>query len=238
MIRITFRLFCARRGLAAFGVALLAFRTAIVSNAAVISLDLTCSLNVLSSSGSCSPGPSFGTVTLEDLSGVDSGKVEVTVDLGFPSSQKFRDLILNYAGAATTITDNDSGNAVVLNSNSFSINPYNGDFDVGGTGGQGWHATTTGPYSTVLSGNASLSTADFITLDSLGNLYAAIHIQDIGSATGGSCDGTGNPACVPGMNGPGSLKIGAPDFTIVPEPSALCLSAIAVTFLCTRKRKR
>lgn len=213
------------------------------SDAATITLDLTCSLNGLNSSGSCSPGASFGTITLEDLSGVDDGKVEVTVDLGFPSTQKFRDLILNYVGPATSITDSDSDNTVVLNSNGYSINPFNGLFDLGGTGGQGWKATTSGPYSTVLSGNVPLSTSDFVGLDSLGKLYAAIHIQDIGSATGGNCDGSGSPAaCEPGMNGPGSLKIGAPSFNDfddpVPEPSTLCLCGFAVSVIHCGKRRR
>jgi hypothetical protein len=211
------------------------------ANAATISFSLTCSLNGLDSSGSCSAGPSFGTITLEDLTGVDAGKVEVTVDLGFPSSQKFRDLILNYAGPATSITDNDPNNSVFLSNNnvSFSINPYNGRFDVGATDQQNWNATTSGPYSTVLSGNVALSTADFTALDSLGNLYAALHIQDIGSASGENCDGTNNPACVPGMNGPGSLKIGAPEFRIVrhevPEPSALALIVLGLVLAAWRR---
>jgi hypothetical protein len=232
------RSLCAQRQCVAFVVVILSFVTASAVTAGTISFELTCSLNVLSSSGSCSPGPSFGTVTLEDLSGVDAGKVEVTVDLGFPSSQKFKDLILNYTGAATTISDSDSGNTVVLNSNNYSISPYDGDFDVGGTGGQGWHAMTSGPYSTILSGNAPLSAADFTTLDSLGNLYAALHIQDIGSSNGGNCSGTGSPACVPGMNGPGSLKIGAPHFTAIPEPSAVCICAGVLALLCVWNRKR
>jgi len=84
-----------------------------------------------------------------------------------------------------------------------------------------------------LSGNAPLSTADFAVLDSLGNLYAALHIQNIGSAKGGNCDGTGNPACVPGMNGPGSLKIGAPEIT-VPEPSTIILLGFAAIVGCLR----
>jgi hypothetical protein len=213
-----------------------------IGTAAIIELDLTCSLNGLNSSGGCSAGPSFGTITLEDLAGVDAGKVQVTVDLGFPSSQKFRDLMLNFAGAATSITDSDSGNTVVLDSNDYSINPYDGLFDVGATGGQGWNATTSGAYTTVLSGNVPLSTSDFLALDSLGNLYAALHIQAIGSATGGSCDGAGDPAmCVPGMPGPGSLKIGAPDFRIVPlvvpEPGTSCLVLISLIGLALQGRR-
>jgi hypothetical protein len=205
----------------------LAASIATPSRAAIIQLDLTCSLNGLDSSGSCGAGPSFGTITLEDLSGVDAGKVEVTVDLGFATTQKFRDLILNYSGAATSITATDGSNPLLLDIDEYSITPYDGRFDLGGTHGQGWHAATSGAYSTVLSGNAPLSTSDFAALDTLGKLYAALHIQDIGSASGGNCDGTGIPACVPGMNGPGSLKIGAPDLTTIPEPSAMILLGIA-----------
>lgn len=210
--------------------ALLAAIIATPSRAAIIELDLTCTLNGLKANGTCSAGPSFGTVTLEDLSGVDAGKVEVTVDLGFPNTQKFRDLILNYSGTATSISATDGGNPLLLDDNGYSINPYDGLFDLGGTESQGWHATTSGAYSTVLSGNAPLSTADFATLDSLGNLYAAIHIQAIGSASGGNCDGAGNPAaCVPGMEGTGSLKIGAPDITIIPEPATVILLGFVVS---------
>jgi hypothetical protein len=213
------------------------------TKAATIALDLTCPLNGLNSS-SCSGGPSFGTITLEDLTGVDAGKVKVTVDLGFTGTQKFADLMLNYAGSATSITDNDSGNTVVLNSNAYSISPYDGDFDLGGTGGQGWHnGPTSGSYSTVLSGNSPLSTSDFIVLDTGNKLYAAMHIQNIGSASGGSCDGSGSPApCAPGVNGPGSLKIGAPNIRIipfnVPEPSSFCLIGLAATLYVSRLRKR
>lgn len=219
------------------------FSAAVVSriNAATISLDLTCPLNGLNSS-SCGAGPSFGTITLEDLSGVDSGKVEVTVDLGFALTQNFRSLMLNYSGPATTFTDTDPGQNVVLINNGYSINPYDGLFDLGSSGGMGWDALTAGPYSTVLSGNFPLSTNDFLVLDSLGKLFAAIHIQSIGSASGGNCDGTSSPACVPGMPGPGSLKIGAPAFRIsqlnVPEPSTFCLIGLTAIPFGLRARKR
>jgi hypothetical protein len=211
-------------------------------NAATIALDLTCSLNGLASSGSCSPGPVFGTITLEDLTGVDAGKVEVTVDLGFAGTQNFRILMLNFVGAATTITDTDPSQNVVLINNNYSISPYGGLFDLGSGGGMGWDAMTAGPYSTVLSGNVPISTSDFLALDSLGKLFAAIHIQSIGSADGGNCDGTNDPACVPGMPGPGSLKIGAPGFRIVkenvPEPSAFALVLLSIVGAAAIARKR
>jgi hypothetical protein len=209
--------------------------------AATISLGLTCTLNGLNSTA-CSGGPSFGTIKLEDLTGVDAGKVKVTVDLGFSGTQNFRTLMLNYSGPATVFADSDPSQNVVLISNGYSISPYDGHFDLGSSGGMGWDALTTGPYSTVLSGNFPLSTSDFLSLDSLGKLYAAIHIQSIGSASGGNCDGTNNPSCVPGMPGPGSLKIGAPSFSInqfsVPEPSTLCLIGLLTTLFGLHRRRR
>jgi hypothetical protein len=209
------------------------------TSAATIALDLTCSLNGLDSSGSCSPGPVFGTITLKDLTGVDTGKVEVTVS--FPGPQKFRDMMLNFAGTASTITDTDSSLNVTLSNNTYSINPYNGTFDLGKSGGQGWN-TASSPYTTVLSGNVPISTSDFLALDSLGKVYAALHIQNIGSANGGTCDGNNNPACEPGMPGEGSLKIGAPDIRIVqnnvPEPSTFCLLGLAASLFGLPLRKR
>jgi hypothetical protein len=211
------------------------------ADAASISLGLTCVLDTLGA-GPCAAGPSFGTVTLTDLSGVDAGKVEVQIDLGMSGDQKFRDFMLNYTGAATIITDTtDAGNAVVLAANTFSISPYGGAFDVATNDAQGWNAITTGPYVAVLSGNAPLSVADFTALDTLGNVYAAMHIQDIGTANGDSCNGTSVPACAPGVTGDGSLKIGAavilPSGGSIPEPTSLCLIGIAAAaFGLVRRR--
>jgi hypothetical protein len=208
-------------------------------------MELTCSLNVLKDTGTCPAGPSFGTLTLEELSGVDAGKVKVTLDLGFGANdQKFRDLMLNYTGPANTLSDTDAGNAILLSANAFSIPPYGGLFDIGVSGGQGWSATTTGPYSTILSGTSPLSVANFTTKDSLGNLYAAVHIQGIGSSDGGDCDGSGEKdPCVPGMPGEGSLKIGAfvlndPNVTEVPEPATGLLLGAGLLAVGAALRRR
>ena len=83
----------------------------------------------------CASNPSFGTVTLEDV----VGGVTVNVNL-IGTDQKFRDLMLNATAPVTVSDDGDSGNTVLYSSDAFSINPYNGLFDIGGSGGQGWNA--------------------------------------------------------------------------------------------------
>jgi hypothetical protein len=93
---------------------------------------------------------------------------------------------------------------------------------------------------TVLSGNVPISTSDFLALDTGGNLYAALHIQDIGTADGEICNGTSSRPCAPGVSGPGSLKIGAPIIIPggdIPEPGTLCLVGVAAMVLGFVRRR-
>ena len=218
------------------------------SQAASITAQLTCSLNVLSSTGACNNIGPFGTVKPEE---VISGDLKLTVDLLNPTP-KFRDLVLNFGGAATSLLSSD-GQAILLSPDGFgltpdgfTINPYDGKFDIGVNDNNGWNYDGAGVYMTTLSGGGGvdLLLSDFMVLDSLGNLQVAIHIQDIGDINGEDCDGADDPApCVPGMEGDGSLKIGGTfkrdgDLPGVPEPSTMLLMGGALLGLGLLKKKR
>jgi hypothetical protein len=213
------------------------------SQAASITAQLTCSLNVLNTS--CNNIGPYGTVKLDDSIG--NGDLTITVTLG-NSGQKFIDLMLAFGGAATSITENDPNNIVTLSANAFTIQPYLGAFDIGDVGNptgtaQGWNGDS--GYTAVLSGNADLLLTDFLNaLDSNGKVSVALHIQNIGSTSGGDCDGSGTKApCDPTMTGPGSLKIGGTfkrddDVPPVPEPSTMLLMGGSLLALGYFRKRR
>ncbi len=201
-----------------------------------VTFDLVCVLN--DKDNPCTPQVgSFGTVTI-----VDSGdnaallatQVEVTVDL-LNVGLKFRDLMLNYSGVATSIT----GTGILLDPAAYSIEPYAGLFDVGGTELEGW--TGDSGNSFVLTGNSNLSASAFNVLDSLGNVNVALHIQSIGP---GGCSGNddGTTDCVPGQTGQGSLKIGGIEggrpTEEIPEPSTTVLLGGGLVALLWAYRRR
>ena len=99
------------------------------ADASPIVLNLDCVLKFTP----CQPSIVYGTITLAQV----GDGISVTVDLPGPR-QKFRDLMLNYTGPATTITDNDRRNRISLTADGFHLNPYDRLFDVGGSGGKGW----------------------------------------------------------------------------------------------------
>lgn len=206
--------------------------------AATLTYDLVC---ILANSGtnSCSNSPTFGTVTLTDLTGADLGKVSVTVNLTGSGTNKFKDLLLNFNSAAnstvTKITSDQTGSTNLLDLDDLEMNPYSGKFDVAGSTA----SAISEPYTAKLSGfNVSnvavaLSTAAFNVKDTNNLFYVAVHVQNI------SCP---NGACVPGQSGGGSIKVAGllrpSDDTTIPEPFTTALVGAGLVAVGLLKRRR
>jgi hypothetical protein len=166
----------------------------------------------------------------------------LTLDL-VGAKDKFRHLMLNYSGTAARITSTDR--QAEFDEDDMRFRPFKGRFDVGDDDGKGWAYSGYGPYSTILSGwtarnrwnwnrkyssgrsNVDLLLEDFLEVDTLGQVYAALYIRDIGPYR---CNGVYR-SCEPGAYGNGSLRVGAtlaPPSVPTPEPGSLTLLGVGL----------
>lgn len=147
-----------------------------------LTAELSC---VFATAGSsCVPGSTWGTITLDGEVPGHIGEIQVTVDLVQPD-MKFRDLMLYFSfpsdPAVVSITSGDG--QVSLIPDGFSLVPYTGLFDVGGTGTQGWHGDN--GYTTFLTGwSGTGGTGSQVNLtvdmfDSPDALDTAVHLQAV-----------------------------------------------------------
>lgn len=195
-----------------------------LSDAAVITYDLNCIISGGSIEGgnsNCANGilsPSYGTVTYAD-NAIDPNKVDVTIDLtdnvsGDP--RKALSFVFNYddskfsnstpfvfAGDLTTYS---------IAENATKPDGYSGFLDIQSpaTGNGGFEPIT----FTIALAATDLNPADFDFLDTLGKIFAAVHIGNCGPDSG-ICDQTS-----PGGN---SIWVGATRVTTVSEPTTLLL---------------
>jgi hypothetical protein len=212
---------------------------------------ITLNLNCILTTSGCTPSSSFGTITIDDahVSLVPgAGDLYITVDL-VGTTEKFRDLLLNYNGSAAQITAGaDATN--MLSPDGYTLTPYTGNLDVGQSGGQGWNSPSD-PYSAILYGwnagggtpattsgadSVALTLANFLTLDTLNNIYGAIHIQNL--------DCSLSP-CPQGITTGLSIKVGMTyteevrqQDVAAPEPASLLLLGSGLAAGAARMRRR
>ena len=210
------------------------------SQAASITAQLDCNINVLNDTGSCG-GTSFGSVKIDDSIG--GGKVTLSVNLG--AGLKFKDMLLAFDGPGSIVSivdTNDANNTVSYDPDGFAgIGPNGaiGAFDVGDSTdpGSGWNGNS--GYSVILMANEALTLDYFLgALDTNEKVSVVMHIQSIGP---GNCSTPST--CTPGTVGTGSLFQGGTferdaDVPDVPEPSTMFLMGGSLLALAYFRKRR
>lgn len=179
-----------------------------------------------------------GSLTLTDGA---AGTVNGTVDLNGASIEKVQEIVLNLIDGSLT-GDPDTGwsftgiTGVDYSSNGVKPDGYSGFFDlVLNTPNNQFE-----PLNFTLT-HAGLSVSDFLTLDTLNLLYAAVHI---GAYNGTNCSlwegakdqtaATGGPAPVVA----GDCGGGGGDGVTVPEPASMMLFGLGALGAAYRARRK
>lgn len=193
----------------------------VTARGATVTMDLVC---VLDNPGICTPGPSFGTVTLTDTA---PNTVRIDVDL-LHSSLIFTNMMFQVSGIAGLIFNLTEPLVNPLALGAYSIAPNPAEFNLGSPDNppiaqNGWNGAS--GYVGVVQ-VTGLSTAGFIANNGgTGQYHVAMQVWNLGP---GACTGSadGSTDCVPGRQGSGTLSVGGIRRTAdetVPEPWSLGL---------------
>lgn len=173
--------------------------------------------------GTCTPSPSYGTITITD----NGSSVSVTVDL-VNTGQKVLEVYLNFDPAL-----DESGWAspvgILADEDQQKPGGYakSMDLEIPGTGNLGFEPQSF-DISKLLT-DLDPSTFDFT--DAVNDLiFAAVHI--------GACGPAGPATCQPGQTGENSIFVGALEAGQVPEPGTIALIGVALLALMGVMRRR
>lgn len=178
---------------------------------------LTYNFDQMINGGTLTPTTSFGTITFNQA----GGDVEVVVNLANPDS-RIQGFYMNYNDLKFSNTDAFSflsGTSLQVDENGVKAGGYPGFFDIQAPARGNLGNIST--FSTLLHNTMQdLAVEDFDRLETLGALYAAVHIGDINAS--------GDSAWVGADNGT----------TAVPEPGTVLLLGAGLLGMVIYSRRR